>query len=60
MPFSKQGINVDVSEIPDDISDKSRNEAYAKLVREIKKIVLRGDDIDPDHDFREFYSLRAK
>ena len=56
LPFTKDGVVVEVSDIPDDITDDARNNAYGKLVDEIKKRVFNGPAIDPNHDFSEYYA----
>jgi hypothetical protein len=55
MPFSKHRINIDVSEIQDNIPGDLRTAAFEKLVTEIRKKVFRGSAIDADHDFSRFY-----
>jgi hypothetical protein len=53
--FSKHGVVVDVSEIPDAITDDARKKAYNKLVGKIRGKVFKGAAIDPDHDFLNYY-----
>ena len=55
LPFTKDGVIVEVKDIPDKITDEARNNAYSKLVDEIEKRVLKGTGIDPGHDFSTKY-----
>lgn len=57
MPFSKHGINIDVGEMKDNITDDARTKAYVKLVGKIRAIVLPNSVIDPNHDFTRYYSI---
>ena len=55
MPFSKHGINIDLGEIKDKITNADRINAYQKLVDEIRSRAFEGGVIVADHDFTRYY-----
>lgn len=55
MPFSKHGINIDLDEIKDKITNADRIKTYQKLVDEIRSRAFKGGVIDADHDFTKYY-----
>jgi len=55
MPFSKNGINIDVGEIKDKTTDADRINTYQKLVAEIRSRAFKEGVLDADHDFTKYY-----